>query len=474
MKKRLTILIAFAFFLHVAVKAQYVYTIKADSVKITNCDSAELIIENHTQGIPGFLFNTGNGRTIFKRALQPIGNNSYIIGADTLQLSPNAWLQGGNAFGATGVIGTTDLNPLDFYTNNTDRARLNTNGDLLLGSTVDSNYKLDVKGVTRFGSYYGLNTIRGNLNFDNGAYPSYIMQGNSTQRSLQIPGYGGNSTWLFSNLADLGLTVVDQSGTVYLQGGKINITSPNFANIGYLLSTEPSVPQNRTVYIGSGVAQYANENGTNIAIRAGAGGYSPPSYIFNGGNITINPGPQGVNGSNGNILLGNQVYGNVGIQTGTPVSNFEVDQGTVGSGVVTNAAGGTTVSGTSTLFTNTFRVGDSITIGGQTVAITAIASDVSMTTTPITNLHDSVTYTLSGGRRFHVKGNGTVGVGVTVPTSQLDILGRQGYSQFRLRTSYTPSSSSDPNGNTGDFAWDANYIYVKTATGWKRSALTTF
>lgn len=50
-------------------RAQYVYTIKADSVKITgaSCDSAELILQNHTQGVPGFLFNTGNGRTIFKR-----------------------------------------------------------------------------------------------------------------------------------------------------------------------------------------------------------------------------------------------------------------------------------------------------------------------------------------------------------------------------------------------------------------------
>ncbi|WP_177193743.1 hypothetical protein [Niastella yeongjuensis] len=42
--------------------AQYVYTIKADSVKITNsCDTAELIIENHTQTVPGFLFNKGRG-----------------------------------------------------------------------------------------------------------------------------------------------------------------------------------------------------------------------------------------------------------------------------------------------------------------------------------------------------------------------------------------------------------------------------
>src|ERR1700759_4356812 len=89
-------------------KAQNVYTIRADSVKITNCDSAELILENHTQNVPGFLFNTGNGRTIFKRALQPLGGNAYIIGTDTLQATPNAWIQGGNSFGAPGVIGTQD------------------------------------------------------------------------------------------------------------------------------------------------------------------------------------------------------------------------------------------------------------------------------------------------------------------------------------------------------------------------------
>jgi hypothetical protein len=65
---------------------QYVYTITADSVKITNCDSAELIIENHTQGVPGFLYNTGRGRTIFKRALTKVNDSVYLIGADTLKL----------------------------------------------------------------------------------------------------------------------------------------------------------------------------------------------------------------------------------------------------------------------------------------------------------------------------------------------------------------------------------------------------
>jgi hypothetical protein len=45
---------------------------------------------------------------------------------------------------------------------------------------------------------------------------------------------------------------------------------------------------------------------------------------------------------------------------------------------------------------------------------------------------------------------------------------------LRIRTSRTPSSSSDV-GYTGEICWDANYIYVCTATDtWKRSPLTTW
>jgi hypothetical protein len=69
---------------------------------------------------------------------------------------------------------------------------------------------------------------------------------------------------------------------------------------------------------------------------------------------------------------------------------------------------------------------------------------------------------------------GNLGLGTTSPTDNLDINGANGYSQLRLRTAYTPTGTADANGNTGDVAWDANYIYIKTAAGWKRSALSTF
>src|SRR3954470_9818836 len=79
--------------------AQYIYTIKADSVKITNsCDTAELILENHTQTVPGFLYNKGRGRTEFRRGVIKISDSVYVIGADTIKtmLPGLAWLLNGN------------------------------------------------------------------------------------------------------------------------------------------------------------------------------------------------------------------------------------------------------------------------------------------------------------------------------------------------------------------------------------------
>src|SRR6187402_3244873 len=126
--------------------AQNVYLIKADSVKITNCDSSELILENHSQAVKGFLYNTGNGRTIFKKGLVKLTGSTYLIGADTLNLGGGAWVQGGNSFGATGVLGTLDNNHMDLYSNNTQQARLTNTGNFLVGTTTDSSYKLQLKG----------------------------------------------------------------------------------------------------------------------------------------------------------------------------------------------------------------------------------------------------------------------------------------------------------------------------------------
>jgi hypothetical protein len=84
-------LILFCFFVTGSIVSfsQSVYRVKADSVAITN-DSlrAELILENGTKNINGFLYNKGNGRTEFRKPMVKLNDSTYLFGEDTLKLNP--------------------------------------------------------------------------------------------------------------------------------------------------------------------------------------------------------------------------------------------------------------------------------------------------------------------------------------------------------------------------------------------------
>jgi hypothetical protein len=68
--------------------AQFTYKIKADTVKITNdACSTELILENSTKNVNGFLFNRDNGRTDFRPAVIKMNNTHYNLGIDTPDVS---------------------------------------------------------------------------------------------------------------------------------------------------------------------------------------------------------------------------------------------------------------------------------------------------------------------------------------------------------------------------------------------------
>ncbi len=70
--------------------------------------------------------------------------------------------------------------------------------------------------------------------------------------------------------------------------------------------------------------------------------------------------------------------------------------------------------------------------------------------------------------------NGSLGID-TIPTSKIDISGSSGYNQLRLRTPYTPTSATDPNGEVGDICWDEDYLYIKTASCcWQRIGLLSW
>jgi len=92
---------------------------------------------------------------------------------------------------------------------------------------------------------------------------------------------------------------------------------------------------------------------------------------------------------------------------------------------------------------------------------------------------------------IHIDGNDPtkgfmlIGQQSFTPTSWIDIVANTstsyqtsyGYTQLRLRTSYTPTGGTDTNGNVGEFAWDNSYLYVKSSISphtWNRLPLSTF
>lgn len=58
------------------------------------------------------------------------------------------------------------------------------------------------------------------------------------------------------------------------------------------------------------------------------------------------------------------------------------------------------------------------------------------------------------------------GAAVT-PTALVDINGATGYTQIRMRASYTPVNGADPLGGIGVMTYDNNNLYLKIGSGWR-------
>ncbi|MFT3935479.1 MAG: tail fiber domain-containing protein [Chitinophagaceae bacterium] len=152
--KFLTFLFLFCLVGYLGVAQQKTYQIKADTVRVfNNCDTAELVLENRTKGIlNGVLTNKGKGVTEFRKVLTKINACTYLIGGDSLKLDEcnannsgsMAWLLNGNTVGAIKTLGTIDNFDLPFITNNAERMRITSIGNVGIG-TVNPDARLHVK-----------------------------------------------------------------------------------------------------------------------------------------------------------------------------------------------------------------------------------------------------------------------------------------------------------------------------------------
>lgn len=310
-------------------QGKYTYTITADSVKLTSCDSSELIIMNHTQNVPGFLFNTGNGRTIFQRGAQSLGGGIYLIGADTIKTSSNAWIQGGNSFGTTGILGTLDNNHLDFYTNNTARMRLTNTGRLGIGLTAPAEaldvhgnvnindvadqpiaaYKINDQPILSFGTDVGMQ-----YNICIGDSSGYDVQGGY---NFTFAGYKSGMNSVGSSNTFIGSeTGMDDTGIGDTFVGSLagqNAEGGSNTFIGYVSGTSCSGTGNAFLGIYSGYSPTGNEN-TFAGYYSGSyaigntnvyQGYRCGMYSSGSNNIMLGQSTGIFNGGNDNVFIGN-------------------------------------------------------------------------------------------------------------------------------------------------------------------------
>ncbi len=156
----------------------------------------------------------------------------------------------------------------------------------------------------------------------------------------------------------------------------------------------------------------------------------------------------------GNYMFYSDTAGRFATGSSTGLSGlYNVIQSTTGNGTVATT-GTTTLTGTNTSFLSTFKVGDTVTVSGETARIiSTIASDTVLTVSvAFSNTASGLSYTLIGGNRFAVMGNGNVGIGTTTPAYPLDVNGvvRATSASTQVAPFITSNTSA---GSSGVFSW---------------------
>lgn len=371
-------------------------------------------------------------------------------------LLTNYFIKGGNSYGADATMGLKDIFNLDILTGNQPRIRIFSGGNISIASTVNDGYRLSVTGTVRITDH---TYVEKNLVFQNNTQGIQILDGNTT---------GAYTSVLIGR----------NNGSTGGRGIKIgNNNSSNAAKIwqyaigeGNNLSAAPS----DAIALGS-YNTITTEDTDQFIVGFGntinfVGGATSRGEFIIGVNNSVLHKYSSVLGNNQLTTADNQLIiadGNANTTNGGyrqvffgsgPKSSLS---GGLGAPVTINASGGN----------GTDKTGGYLKLAAGKSTGAATPPDVILATgTAAASGADLQTLT----DRWYVKGGTGYLSNNASPTALLDVAGTTGYSQLRLRTAYTPSSTADANGNTGDIAWDANYLYIKTAAGWRRTALSDF
>lgn len=114
--------------------------------------------------------------------------------------------------------------------------------------------------------------------------------------------------------------------------------------------------------------------------------------------------------------------------------------------------------------------GGAIALGAGTAGNPSLAQLTDENTGLFFPAADVLALVTAGLERLRLTADGRLGLGTTTPTGVLDVADNK----LRVRSAQTPASATAA-GNQGEIAWDANFVYVCTATNtWRRAALSTW
>jgi len=328
----------------------------------------------------------------------------------------------------SGILGRDKNNATTFSIDATTGVAV-LNG-LVVGTNVGLGTAQDSAGVT---------TIVGNT-----VTTSFVNALNITAASMSV---GGLTSGTISSKT-ITLAVAAGTGDSYIAAGKTDFTN---TDAGFILGIDDSDSDKSKFYIGDST-HYMNWDGTNFSILGGS---------ITGGTIKTNDTtyPDVLINSSGLTIHGDKLF----------VKNTD---GTVGGLLRTS----------STLFTLEAETNRSLRlIAYNDFTINTHYDDNIMTYSSSTG--NLAVKTSSGHATFEgygnayltaVVGDAIIDGGGTVNIISGDNVINCSANILKLSSSKTPSASNDT-GVTGSICWDANYIYVCTATNtWKRAGIATW
>lgn len=454
------------------------------------------------------------GLIIYQNAPDSVGLYYYNGTAWTWMLANAnsdslAWRTGGNTGTTAGshFIGTIDSTAVVFKTKNIEQMRLTALGELGIGTaTPNSSYGYAKLELASEG--YGAPTdllIRNAVN-SAGYAPGIAFQ--HARGTLAVPAAVQNGDFIGASFSS-----ANYDGTSYTESAGINLWSDGPvvtgrvpARIEFLTrdtfgnyTTRMRIKNNGFVGIGTTpTTAYldvaGNNSGSNsLLLRSGntnvgtasnqlTFGFSGTAQYRHSIKTRHNSGSrignsfdfylwqQGVDnldtlGSQAAMTLDGNYRGMLGIGTRSPKSEVHISDGSASLKNVTDAGG----YGASLLITDSFNPRIYFESAGQPVDKKVMDISLFGQTIKFGALNDAAS-AFTKTDILVVNRDGNVGIGTASPSALLDI----NSDIIRIRTAKTPATATDA-GNTGDIAWDADYIYVCVATNtWKRVAIATW